>query len=190
MRVVAGSARGRRLVAPRGDDVRPTGDRVREAVFNALQSMGVLHDASVLDAFAGSGAMGIEALSRGAREVTFLDSSRRSLDAVRANVETCGFGDRSEVVRADALQWLGAGGGGEGRRFDVAVLDPPYAFDRWPALLAVTHALVVVIESDRPIDPGSRFEVLRHRRYGSTVVDIVGMKDRDEHGRTPAEDRS
>lgn len=187
MRVVAGTARGRRLVAPKGDDVRPTGDRVREAVFNALGSMGVLLDAEVLDLFAGSGAMGIEALSRGALHATFVDSSRRSLDAVRANLAACGFSDRATVVHSDGAAFLRAD---PARRFDVAVLDPPYGFDGWTALLAEVRGDVVVIESDREIDPGPASAVLRQRRYGSTVVTIVGPKDRDEHGRTSSEDRS
>ena len=84
--MVAGSARGRRLEAPEGTTTRPTGDRVREAVFNSLHSLGAVEDASVLDLFAGSGALGIEALSRGAAEATFVDSDRRAVDLVQANL--------------------------------------------------------------------------------------------------------
>jgi len=186
MRVVAGTARGRRLVAPAGTEVRPTGDRVREAVFNALGSMDALHDALVLDLFAGSGALGIEALSRGAAHVTFVDSSRASLDAVRTNLATCGVEDRATVVRGEALAWLRSQGG----EFDLALLDPPYSYDEWPALLGALRASVLVIESDRDIDPGDGREVVRHRRYGSTVVSIVGPMDRDEHGRSSSEERS
>ena len=98
MRVVAGSARGRRLQTPPGLDVRPTTDRVREATFNALGSMGVVDGARVLDLFAGSGALGIEALSRGAEHVTFVDTSPRALEAVRANLAGCGLDDWRERI--------------------------------------------------------------------------------------------
>ena len=113
MRVVAGSARGRRLESPPGSAVRPTSDRVREAVFNALVSLEaqeglvVIEGASVLDLFAGSGAMGVEALSRGADHVVFVDQARSVLDVARRNAVACGFEDRAELVCADALAYLG-----------------------------------------------------------------------------------
>ena len=173
-------------MAPAGKEVRPTGDRVREAVFNALGSMGAVGDARALDLFSGSGALGIEALSRGAAHVTFVDSSRASLDAVRTNLAACGFTDRASVVRADALAWLRS----QVDHFDLALLDPPYAYDEWPELLDALEASVLVIESDREIEPGEDREVVRRRRYGSTVVSIVGPMDRDEHGRSSSEERS
>jgi 16S rRNA (guanine966-N2)-methyltransferase len=172
MRVVAGTARGRRLVTPPGDGVRPTTDRVREAVFNALGSLDVLHDAQVLDLFAGSGALGVEALSRGAAGVHFVDSSGASLRAVRANLAACGFESAAEVVRGDAMAQVAALDDA-GRRFDLALLDPPYAFDDWPTLLARVPAEVLVIESDRPVAVDPHAEVLRERRYGGTVVIIA-----------------
>jgi 16S rRNA (guanine966-N2)-methyltransferase len=188
MRVVAGSARGRRLRTPSGNDVRPTADRVREAVFNALGSLDVVADAHVLDLFAGSGALGIEALSRGARHVTFVDRSPRAIEAVRANLADCGLADRATVLRADALEHLGDARHSE--PVDLALLDPPYAFDEWPALLAAVHASVVVIESDRAVATEPHYEVRRERRYGGTVVTIAAQADRDDHGRRPPEDRS
>jgi 16S rRNA (guanine966-N2)-methyltransferase len=186
MRVVAGSARGRRLTTPSGNDVRPTTDRVREATFNALGSLGVVHAARVLDLFAGSGALGIEALSRGAAHVTFVDTSPTALAAVRANLSSCGLGEQAEVVRADALAFLGRAA----QWFDLVLLDPPYAFDEWPELLDAVHGEVVVIESDRSIDTLPRFEVQRERRYGGTVVTIAAQADRADHGRGTPEDRS
>lgn len=187
MRVVAGSARGRRLRAPAGDAVRPTGDRVREATFNSLGSLGLVHDAEVVDLFAGSGALGIEALSRGAAHATFVDDSSRSLDVVRANLDACGFTERATVVRSDALEWVRRPGA---EPADVALVDPPYRFDRWSELLGALVARTVVIESDREIDPGARFELIRQRRYGGTVVTIAEQVDRDGHGPTTWEDRS
>jgi 16S rRNA (guanine966-N2)-methyltransferase len=185
MRVVAGSARGRRLRTPAGLDVRPTTDRVREATFNALGSLDVVRDARVLDLFAGSGALGIEALSRGAAHVTFVDSSRDAIAAVRANLAACGLEERATVLRSDAAAHLAVA-----EPVDLALLDPPYAFDGWESLLTDVRARVLVIESDRAVVPPSGFEVQRERRYGGTVVTIAAQADRDDHGRRPPEDRS
>ncbi len=174
MRVVAGSARGLRLSAPAGTDVRPTSDRVREAVFNALGSLEAVEGARVLDLFAGSGALGIEALSRGARAAVLVDRDRGAVDVVRRNLATTGLATQAEVVRADALAFLR-----DGRpAFDLVLLDPPYRFSDWDALLealagAVTPDTVVVIESDRDVEAPFGWRVERRKRYGSTFVTIV-----------------
>ena len=169
MRVVAGTARGRRLQAPPGSSTRPTADRVREATFNALGSLDAL-DGTVLDLFAGSGALGIEALSRGAAAATFVDDDGRALAAVRANLEATGLTDRATVVRSDAIRYL-AGACPVG----LALLDPPYAFSdgQWSALLHGLDADVVVIESDRDVPVPAPWRVLRVKRYGGTVVQIA-----------------
>src|SRR5512145_27011 len=133
MRVVAGTARGRTLVAPPGARTRPTTDRVRGAIFNALWSREAVHGARVVDLFAGSGALGVEALSRGAAHVTFVDSDRAARQAVRRNVEACGFADRATIVGAPVERWLAALD--PAVRFDLAFCDPPYAFDGWDAVL-------------------------------------------------------
>jgi len=177
MRVVAGTARRRRLVAPPGDATRPTSDRVREATFNSLGSLGAVEGARVLDLFAGSGAMGIEALSRGAAHATFVDDDRRAIDAIRANLATTGFEAAATVVRGDALRYVADHPGA----FDLVVADPPYAFDRWPELFAVLDAPVVVAESDRALDPGAQWVVVRSRRSGSTVVTIARRADHRSH---------
>ena len=168
MRVVAGTARGRRIRAPRGRAIRPTSDRVREAIFNALTSLGTLDGAVVADLFAGTGAMGIEALSRGAAHATFVDDDRTSLEAIRANLALTGLSGRAAVVRADAVAWAAAG-----PPVDLAIADPPYAFTEWPALLAGLRAGVVVLEAGRPVDPGPDWRVLRRKQYGSTVVTVA-----------------
>jgi 16S rRNA (guanine966-N2)-methyltransferase len=168
MRVVAGTAGGLRLAAPDGQSTRPTSDRAREATFNSLGSLGAVVDATVLDLFAGSGAMGIEALSRDAAHSTFVDNDERARRAIRANLETTKLTDRGTVVAADALTFLAS----VDRDFDLAVLDPPYAYDRWDELMAALPARVAVLESDRPIDPGEGWAVVRSRRYGTTVVTI------------------
>ena len=165
MRVVAGTAKGRRLVTPPGTDTRPTSDRVREAIFNALHSLDVVVGARVLDLFAGSGALGIEALSRGAIDAVFVDSSAKAIDAIRENLATTGL--NGTVVRADAHRY-------DDGPFGLALVDPPYATTdaEWAHLLTHLQADVVVVESDREVDLGARWEVLRTKRYGSTVVRI------------------
>jgi 16S rRNA (guanine966-N2)-methyltransferase len=145
---------------------------VREAIFNALQSMGAVEGATVLDLFAGSGALGIEALSRGAASATFVDHDRRAVEVVRANLAATGFGPRSTVVRADAATWLAGPGAGP---VDLALLDPPYATDdeAWATLLGRLDASVVVVEADSEPTLPAGWEVVRSRRYGSTVVTIA-----------------
>ena len=130
MRVVAGEFRGRKLVAPETDRTRPTTDKVREAVFNALTSLDLLVDATVADLYAGSGALGIEALSRGAAHCTFVEKDRAALSAIHANIGALGVTGRTRVVSGDALVMS------KGLHVDVAFADPPYGFDDWPALLA------------------------------------------------------
>ena len=174
MRVVAGSARGRTLVAPQGSRTRPTSDRVRESIFNTLYSLDdVVDGARVLDLFAGSGALGIEALSRGATAATFVERDRFALDAVRRNVDVAGFDDVATVVRSEVFDWLGRAPG----EYDLVLCDPPYYFDEWPRLLTslarvAPHGLLV-LESDRPIELDEPWAVIRSRRYGGTVVSIV-----------------
>jgi len=186
MRIVAGAQRGRRLVTPPGLEVRPTTDRVREAIFNALGSLDVVAEADVLDLFAGSGALGIEALSRGARHVTLVDSSPKALAAVRTNLDACGEQASATLVRADALAFVER----DDSHYDLALLDPPYGFDEWPRLFDALDADVIVIESDRCIDPGADAEVVRERRYGGTVVTIARCTGRVELDRDTSEDRS
>lgn len=168
MRVVAGIARGRKLAAPAGPSTRPTADRVREATFNALGSLGVVEDATVVDLFAGSGALGIEALSRGAAAATFVDSDPKAVAAVKANLDSTDLVGAATVVRDDSLRWIAAHPG----PWDLALLDPPYAFgdDEWAALLGVLDADVVVVESDREVPLPAPWQVLRAKKYGGTVV--------------------
>ena len=166
MRVVAGIARGRKLVAPKGDATRPTSDFVREAIFNSLQAHVDLEGATVLDLFAGTGALGIEALSRGAAHATFVEDGRHALAAIRTNLDATGFGDRATVLAADATRT-------DLPSVDVAFADPPYAFTAWDDLLTRVDADLVVVESDREIEPPPRWRVLRTKRYGTTVVHLA-----------------
>lgn len=168
LRVIAGEAGGRLLTAPDDPDVRPTSDRVREAIFNILYSEVGIEGFAVADLFAGSGAYGIEALSRGAASAVFVDRHRPSIAAIEANLEALGFEDRATIVRADASTWSGSA-----RSVDLAFIDPPYAFEGWEALLDRVVADWVVAESNRELEPGERWDAIRSRRYGSTVVTLL-----------------
>lgn len=170
MRVVAGSLRGRPIVAPGGTATRPTTDRVREAMFNALESLGAIDEAVAVDLFAGSGALGIEALSRGARRCTFVERDRDALRAIRTNVDKLGIGDRSSVVTGDVLSSVGSM-----RGVDLVLVDPPYGFDAWDRLLAAlvpatSSESVVVLESDRQVELPAGWDDVRTKRYGRTWV--------------------
>jgi 16S rRNA (guanine966-N2)-methyltransferase len=176
MRVIAGRHGGRRLQAPPGDATRPTADRVREALFSVLGAR--VEGARVLDLFAGSGALGIEALSRGADSVTFVESAPAALRVLRANLTA--LDEDAEVVRADALRWL-HGASRRPRQYDLVLLDPPYrrAATLGPALGAALPAVLadgalVVAESDRraPLELG--IPLIDDRRYGDTRIRIHG----------------
>lgn len=176
MRVVAGSARGRRISAPPGTDTRPTTDRVREAVFNALGSMGAVEGARALDPFAGSGALGIEALSRGAAACTFVERDAGARRVVEGNLRTTGLAARAVVVAGDALAHLVRAED----VYDLVLLDPPHDAPVWPDLLAAVGRRlapdgVVVVESDRAVVAGDdgAWAVTREKRYGGTVVQML-----------------
>ncbi len=164
MRVVAGELGGRKLVSPEGTSTRPTTDRVREAIFNALGSAGLIEGALVADLFAGTGAIGIEALSRGASHCTFVERDRSALRALEENIDTLDLGSRSRILRADA------GTAATTLDVDIAFVDPPYEFDGWTELLATIRAPYVVAESGRAIEPIDGWDVTRTKRYGRTWV--------------------
>lgn len=168
MRVIAGDLRGRRLVTPEGTATRPTTDKVREAIFNALGSLDVVYGARCADLFAGSGAVGIEALSRGATHCTFVERDREALRALRQNLSAVGCDDRARVIPGDASAMAGA------LEVDVVFADPPYGFDAWERLLSALRAPFVVTESgeslDQTLGEPAGFEIVRARRYGRTWV--------------------
>ncbi len=174
MRVIAGSHKGRRIVAPDGVEVRPTSDRARQATFNRLASMDLIDGGVFIDLFAGSGALGIEALSRGADRAVFVDSSRRSVDVVRANLVSLGIAGEARVVQSDAFRFLA----GTDETFDVALVDPPYDFDRWDELLEVLPAAYAVVESDRPIELPASWAEVRSSRYGRATIAVIERERR------------
>ncbi len=184
MRVVAGTWRGRRLDAPAGRVTRPTTDRVKEALFSILDD--AVREARVVDLCCGAGGLGIEALSRGAAHVDFVDLSWQALAAVRSNLETCGADPRSyRVWRQEARRWLAAHRSGLGAG-DVVLADPPYAGELGAELWRDLASLAadglctrLVLEHDPaltlpPPPDGWRLD---HRRYGATALSIMERDD-------------
>ena len=168
IRIIAGEFKGRRLKTPATDKIRPTADRVREAWFSILQRS--LRGARVLDLYAGSGALGFEALSRGAASAAFVEVHRAALTVLRANVKTLDVAERTSIHREDAFKFAGQLHPGQ---YDVAFADPPYASAQAALLVAVFRmtpfARVFSIEhpADQPI-PGDDT-----RRYGDTGVTFI-----------------
>ena len=177
MRIVAGAWRGRTLVAPPGQGTRPTADRVRQALFDMLMhapwaAPSVVADASVLDVFAGTGALGLEALSRGAARAVFVERARPALAALWANIEACRAGDRCEVLPIDALSVP------SGERADIVFLDPPYGQDlvaravtRLRAVGRVGTGSLIVAETGRD-EAALAVAALAERSHGAARLTI------------------
>ncbi len=172
MRVVAGEARGRQIVAPEGTQTRPTSDRVRESIFNMLFSLGVIDDVKALDLYAGCGALGIEALSRGAEHCTFVEQDRRAVECIKNNLETLGYSDRATVIQADVLEWVDR----QSTHFDVVLADPPYADDSWEALLDSLDTRWLVAEAGEVVGEHPSWDVVREKTYGTTVVTVFAKQ--------------
>ena len=178
MRVIAGELKGQRLVAPKGWKVRPTSDRVREAIFSILGAR--VEGALVLDLYCGTGALAIEALSRGAERAVLVDRDTRP---ALGNVQRLGLDERAELVRADAGRWLGeVSSASFAGKFDLVFVDAPYRLaDRvaqdlnthLPKLLAADGRAVVESGARRPLRIDS-LEPLRQRRYGAADVAVYG----------------
>lgn len=172
MRVVAGSLGGRRLEGPPDTRARPTTDRVREALFNALEARQAISGARVLDLYAGTGALGIEALSRGAVHATFVERDPVMAGVLTRNLGLLGLTDRSRVVRAEAAA-VTAAATDRGEWWDLALLDPPYTFDDWEQLLAGLPATLAVLETSQAPPVSAPWHVLRQKRYGGTLVTVA-----------------
>lgn len=187
MRVVGGRKKGRRLASFKGRSIRPTSDKVREAVFNILPRDFPFR--KVLDLFAGTGAMGIEALSRGADCAVFVDDDAASIGIIRKNVEACGLGPAARVVKKDALdavRFLSK----KGEKFDLIFIDPPYesalvektlrAVDT-EGILDADGFLVVETSKRAPVNIGlSRLERVDERSYGDTLVYFFVVKEKED----------
>lgn len=186
MRIVGGELRGRAIAAPRGNSIRPTTDRTREAVFNMIEHRFAehLHGARVLDLFAGTGALGLEALSRGAAHCLFVDESAEARGLIRTNVETFALTGRSKIFRRDAT---GLGEIGTMQPFQLLFADPPYGKRLGERALQSAldggflrpGALCIVEESAAaPFTPGDGFILLHEREYGGSVIRFMRLEPR------------
>lgn len=193
IRVIAGSAKGRRLKMVPGDSTRPVMDRVKEALFSILGR--TIVDASILDLFAGTGSVGIEALSRGAAHVTFIDLDRRAVDTVRDNLALTRFTDRAVVRRADALAVIRSG---PDRRYDLIYVAPPQYKNLWvDAVQALddkpewlpddTRVIVQIDPSERQDLTLKRLTLTDERKYGKTLLlfYVAGSDDDAPDDETP-----
>jgi len=181
IRIIAGRWGRRRLKVPRARSVRPTPERAREAWLNVLAS--VLEDARVLDLFAGSGALGLEALSRGARHATFVDKDRRVIDCLRGNIAALDASSACTVVCGDVFSFLEDVGRGD---YDIAFADPPYARGLADRLVAryvrmpFSHLFSVEYERGERVDLPSG---ANERRYGDTAIAFIVASDLEERDR-------
>ena len=177
MRVIAGDAKGRRIKAPTGSSIRPSSEKVRSAIFSIVESAGV--DLSrVLDLYAGTGALGIEALSRGAGWVDFVEQDPRHAAAIKANLAATGLGARAHVCREPVAKAIGSLEG----EYGVVFMDPPYGDDNVGSVLRLLAAspvvgagTVIVVEHSRhqALEPGyGDFILSKERKYGETIVSI------------------
>lgn len=174
MRVITGIARGRRLNAPEGLDVRPTTDKVKEAVFSAIQFE--IEGAYVLDLFAGSGQMGIEAISRGASRAVFVDSSQRAIRCINENIRAVKFERQSEVISRDSYDYIKL----TRNMFDIIILDPPYRHNHIDNILPFAAkklkdgGLIICeyeSEADEPVAP-ENLNLRKTYRYGKINVSV------------------
>lgn len=189
MRIISGSARGRKLTPFDGKQMRPTPDRVREALFSLLTSrLGTLHDLTVLELFAGTGAQSLEAISRGARSALLIDQSAYSVKTIQQNVARCGFERQVKVAQADVQSGLSKMIADA--PFELIFLDPPYHSGLIPQVLENIDRLnllsnngIICVETahDEVIAAPETFLLFTRRRYGSTIIHLFGYaKDEQE----------
>jgi 16S rRNA (guanine(966)-N(2))-methyltransferase RsmD len=189
MRIISGRARGLKLNTPKNDDIRPTTDRVKESLFNIINSR--IPNSQVLDLFAGTGGLGLECLSRGAEKCTFVDSSRESVKVLTSNIEKARFKSESEVITADFMNALNTFKV-RGRKFDLVFLDPPYHGEMFidaltkldEADLLEEHSLISVEHdtADKFPEKIGRLYAHREKKYGKTTITfyMMGAVGKDE----------
>ena len=183
MRVITGTARGRRLITLEGTDTRPTTDRVKEALFSIIQFE--IEGRRVLDLFAGSGQLGIEALSRGAKAAVFVDGSKKAAEVVKKNLETVSFSKAASVVCGDALAFLKT----RSEKFDIAFLDPPYSTGLLQKALALLPAImnksgVIICESpdgEEMPETAGEFSLQKKYRYGKVSLSVYRVPESEEN---------
>lgn len=186
MRIISGTARGRTIVAPAGDRTRPTQDKVRESLFNIIRWD--VMEARVLDLFAGTGALSLESLSRGAQSAVLVDTDRAACEAIKKNIAACRMEDKARLIVRDyrqAMDQLAR----EGEVFDVVFLDPPYRMENTGEMCAALYdkgllakAFLLVVEHKRGLAPlvDERFEAFDQRDYGDTQITFIRSAERDQ----------
>lgn len=186
MRIISGTARGRTIVAPAGDRTRPTQDKVRESLFNIIRWD--VMEARVLDLFAGTGALSLESLSRGAQSAVLVDTDRAACEAIRKNIAACRMEDKARLIVRDyrqAMDQLAR----EGEVFDVVFLDPPYRMENTGEMCAALYEkgllakeFLLVVEHKRGLAPlvDERFEAFDQRDYGDTQITFIRSAERDQ----------
>jgi 16S rRNA (guanine966-N2)-methyltransferase len=167
VRVISGQSKGRALKASLPSTIRPTSDRVKEAIFDILGSLGGVDDLVVVDLFCGSGALGIEALSRGAQKVLFVDEDPAAIAATRENLSAVGLDDaKAEFKRASLGSYVPPAA-------DLIFMDPPYSMTNLRPIIATLHTSWLVIESRVEPEPPQGWAFLKNKRYGSTLVSVM-----------------
>ena len=187
MRIITGKAKGIVLKTPAGEATRPTAERVKEAVFSMLQFD--IEGRSVLDLFAGSGQMGLEALSRGALEATFVDKSKEAIKLIKENIEKTRLSDNATVFQSDYLDFIRRN---SGKKFDIFIIDPPYKLEMYnPALKAliasnmIKNTSLIVCESgtdeifNNDIELQQHFDIAKQNKYGNTFITILKLHVED-----------
>ncbi len=186
MRVISGNKKGQKLLSLKRRKIRPTSDKVKGAIFNILGGVG---GKKVLDLFAGSGALGIEALSRGAGEVVFVDDSPASVNLIRRNLEKLGFKDKGKVIKRDVLKFLGSKKEPISNSFDLILADPPYGkgicqliLERLSGKKFLNPEGIVVIEHHKKerTEEGKKLVLLKQRKYGDTLVSFFREKSNNK----------
>ena len=179
LRVISGKARGLKLESLEGLTTRPTLDKVKQAIFNML--FDITYDATVLDLFSGSGAMGIECISRGSKECTFVDIEKDAIDIINKNIKKAKFENESKVIKSDFISFLNS----TNQKFDLIFLDPPYGSDYYENSLCLlkqndllNQNAVIVVESSKDVVPNfpSYYEITRQKFYGTVCVSLLEAK--------------
>ncbi|MBX2834292.1 MAG: 16S rRNA (guanine(966)-N(2))-methyltransferase RsmD [Micavibrio sp.] len=181
MRIIAGKYGRRQLLVPKSRNIRPTSDKIRGAIFNALEAQNAIHSANILDAFCGTGALGLEALSRGANFCTFMDKDKNALNLAKDNIQILGSAAESEAVLSDATKC-----NFRGKSYDLIFLDPPYHKDLIELTLieilkqsALSSTGLIICESEKgshAVHKGphaKHFELISEKIYGDTKVEIL-----------------
>jgi 16S rRNA (guanine966-N2)-methyltransferase len=194
MRIIAGSKRGMNLFSPETDVSRPILDRVKGSLFSVLYNYGLPQDKRVADLFSGVGSLGLEAISRGAVSVTFIEKDQRIIETLKRNIEKASFGKQSKVIRADAFK-VGAVVSADGQTYDIIFVDPPYPLtkdagagsplDKLLVLLEMQLAAkgIVIVRTEehtKLLERYGRLSIIERRKWGTMTISILGRKKDDQ----------